>query len=161
PYDPPEKRSTWLWSLAAALCFVALAVLLSGVGLRAYAAPTQEVDKKDAGKKDEPKKDDPKKDVIDPNKPLNPDEIEQLRKDIEKMQKQQMEELTKAMKKLQEATRARNPGGLVPPGGIGGGNAPIPVNPFRGLEDNFALPNDVHNPFGRTRHQDGRLGVLA
>jgi hypothetical protein len=165
-HDSQEKRSTRLFSVAAASSFVVMAVLISGVGLRAYdVAPKQEVDKKDLPKKDDSKKDDtkkddtkkddPKKDVLDPEK-INPEDLDQLRRQIETLQKRQMDEMRKAMQKLQEAQRARNPGGLVPPGAVGGpaGGIVVPVRPNIG---GFAA-DDVFGEINTGR--EGRLGVM-
>jgi hypothetical protein len=104
PHHSMNRRAAWLGSLAAALCIVALAVIGSGVGLRADAVVTAppEVDKKDPAKKDEPKKDDPKKDA-DKEKPAAPDNVDQLRGEIERLQKQQIDEMRKLMEKLRGA----------------------------------------------------------
>ncbi|HEY1860309.1 MAG TPA: M56 family metallopeptidase, partial [Gemmataceae bacterium] len=159
PHDPVEKRSSRLWTLTAACCFVALAVLLSGVGLHAYAvtATGQEIDKKDPPKKDEPKKEDPKKEAGDPDKVLDPDDLDQLRLQVEKLQRQQMEELRKAMQKLQEAQRARfaAPGGV---GGVGGGIGLAPVRAIPGVA--VADVAGAEGVFDRTP-REGRLGVVV
>jgi beta-lactamase regulating signal transducer with metallopeptidase domain len=163
--DSVEKRGTRLFAIAAASSFVAISVLLSGVGLRAYDVdPTKkEVDKKDKinqddNKKDDTKKKDVKKDDTDPEKPINPEDVDQLRRQIETLQRQQMEEMRKMMQKMQDAQRARNPGALLPPAIIGGGAAGgglnlVPMKPAFGV-----VPDEL---FGEHVSREGRLGVMV
>lgn len=78
-----ERRCPRLWSLAAAAMFLGLAVFVSGVGLRADAAPTQDDPpaKKDEPKKDqkkeEPQKEGPRKD----DEPKKDEKKDQPKKD--------------------------------------------------------------------------------
>jgi beta-lactamase regulating signal transducer with metallopeptidase domain len=190
--QPPRftnPRATWLGSLAAALGIAALAVILSGVGVRAdVATAPPEVDKKDPAKKDEPKKDDTKKDAADKekvkdkdnnkDKPAAADDVEQLRRDIEKLQKQQSDAMRKLFEKLRGADAndvdqirkeidaiQREVGADLQkkmqmlqelqrrrfPAGVPGADF-APVNPFRNV-DGFPLG------YGGRHPQEGRLGV--
>jgi hypothetical protein len=155
--DSVEKRDTRLFAIAAASSFVFIAVLLSGVGLRAYDVdPTKkEVDKKDQINKDDTKKDDSKKkdlkkDNLDPEKLLDPEDLEQLRRQMETLQRQQMEQMRQMMQKMQDAQRARGGVGLIPPG-VGGGAGLVPRRPGFGVAD-----DDL---FAERAGREGRLGV--
>jgi DNA-binding transcriptional MerR regulator len=182
-----ERRGARFWAPAAVCSLLALAVVFSGIGLRSYvvAAPP-EVDKKDAPK-DEPKKDapkdEPKKDAGDAEKPAAPADADQIRRDLEKIRRQQADELRKLMEKLRtdpnDADQIRKDieklqkeqteemrkqmeklqeamrARFGPPGGF------APANPFRG-QDGFGggIGNfGVGGMAGRTPHE-GRMGIL-
>jgi hypothetical protein len=182
PNHSMNRRATWLGSLAAALCIAALAVIGSGVGLRADAvAAPPEVDKKDPAKKDEPKKEEPKKDIGDKDKTPAPDNVDQLRGDIEKLQKLQIDELRKLIekmrdadpndvdglrkemekfqreravdlqKKMQQLQEAIRARG---PAGIPGADL-APFNPFRIADVGFG-----GGPFGGRLPHEGRMGIM-
>jgi hypothetical protein len=154
---PLEKRSPRLWSLGVAGGLLGLAVLVAGVGLRAYAAPAagDEAVKKDDLKREAPKKED-KKDEPRKDQPGDgfPD-IEDMLKRLPpgSMPPEQMKQMREQMKKMMEQMRQFQPGNGFPGGGgFGGGQFPGAVNPFggAGMAGGF-------NFFGR--EHEGRLGV--
>jgi beta-lactamase regulating signal transducer with metallopeptidase domain len=138
---PVERRCPTRWSLFAGVGLLAAAVVAAGIGLKAYAAPApqdepaREAPKKEEPKKEEPKKEEPKKEApkgkpevpgfpdidkllenLQPGVPMGPEE---LRKQIEEIQKQQRKVLEDLARALQKGGAA---GGLpnILPGGMPG-----------------------------------------
>jgi beta-lactamase regulating signal transducer with metallopeptidase domain len=127
---PVERRCPARWSLVAGVGLLAAAVVAGGIGLKAYAAP---VPKKDEPAKEQPKKDEPKKDEkakpapifpdfdgAFPNLPLNPDDFRKQIEEIQKQQRQAMEDLARAIQ-AQQAALGRVPNIRLVPGGLGFG----------------------------------------
>ena len=112
---PLDRRVPRSWSVAAGCCLTALAVLLSGVGLKLssasamQAAAGKDEPKKDEVKKDEAKKDEPKKE--NPADPVRPsvNDIQQRLREIQLERQKAMEKMNEEMQRLQAELRKNLP----------------------------------------------------
>jgi beta-lactamase regulating signal transducer with metallopeptidase domain len=97
-----DRRVPRLWSLATGCCLLALAVLLSGVGLTVSAAPVEQpLDQKDEPKKEEAKKDESKKEnpANDPRQAIS--SIQQRLKEVQLERQKAVEKMNEEMQRLQ------------------------------------------------------------
>ncbi|HEV3235514.1 MAG TPA: M56 family metallopeptidase, partial [Gemmataceae bacterium] len=110
-----DRRVPRLWSLATGCCLLALAVLLSGVGLTVSAAPaeqpqaTKDEPKKDEPKKDEPKKEETKKENAGDAAKHSFEEIQQRLKDVQLDRQKALDKMREEMDKLQAELRKNMP----------------------------------------------------
>ena len=147
-----EKRCTPLWSLAVAAGLLSGALLVSGLSLRATAAPVPVP--KDEPKKDEPKKDAPKAEPKKDTTPAVPNLKEFLPSDlppeVAEQMKKQMEKLNQMMKQMEQQggriwANPGMPGGFAFPGrhdAVRGRMGALVKTPDATLVDQLDLPKN-------------------